>query len=77
MERMNKGCQICGRTLTEGSKYCYYHEKSLTNLLEAFPQWKMAMDIDWEGFLKEVIKNPQLGEWAKEVSRELIERGNL
>ena len=43
--------------------------------MKNFEEWKKALNISWEDYLNEIIKNPYTGEWAKEVAEYLIEHG--
>jgi len=69
-------CKICGREAAD--KYCELHEKAYRNVVENYEAWKKALDVSWEEYLNEVMKNPYAGMWAKEVAKELMrseERG--
>jgi hypothetical protein len=37
-----------------------------------YEKWKNALDIAWEDYLNEVMKNSLTGVWAKEVARQLL-----
>lgn len=71
---MEDRCRLCGRRGADGSEYCPYHQRAYANLKGAFERWRHALDIDWEGFLKEASSNPETGEWAKEVAEDLMQR---
>ena len=72
---MDDKCKLCVRRRKEGSEYCPYHQMAYANLREAFEGWRRALDIDWEGFLREVIENPETGEWAREVAEDRLREG--
>jgi hypothetical protein len=65
-------CKICGRTVKENS-YCALHLKAYKNILERFEVWKKASEVSWMDYLVEISKNSLTGEWAKDVSKQLIE----
>lgn len=74
---MENRCRLCGRGRSQASVYCSFHQRAHASLLDAFKRWKMALDIDWIDFLKEVRENPGTGEWAAEVAKDLMEKGHL
>jgi len=43
--------------------------------MKNFEKWKKALDISWEDYLSEIVKNPYAGEWAKEVAEYLLKHG--
>ena len=63
-------CEICGRKAE--SRFCEFHEMAYKNLLRVYDQWREAMDISWERYLHEILKNPNTGIWVKEVAKKLI-----
>lgn len=63
-------CEICGRRAE--SRFCELHKKAEENLREKYKEWKKAMNICWEEYLREVLKNPMTGLWVKEVARVLL-----
>ncbi|KYH41386.1 MAG: hypothetical protein AYL32_005870 [Candidatus Bathyarchaeota archaeon B26-2] len=63
-------CEICGRRAE--SRFCELHKRAQENLREKYEEWKRAMDITWEEYLREVLKNPLTGLWVKEVARILL-----
>lgn len=48
------------------------HQKAYENLLQKFRMWERALNIDWNGYLKEVSKNPLTGKWAKDMAENLL-----
>lgn len=71
---MEDRCLICHRPRMEGSQLCRYHQQAHDRLMNAFVSWRAALNVDWRGFLEEVLKLPELGEWAREVAENLLER---
>ncbi len=65
-------CKLCGRTVKENS-YCSLHWKAYKNIVEKFEVWKKASETSWLDYLVEIQKNSLTGEWAKDVSKQLIE----
>jgi len=63
-------CKICGRKAE--SEFCNLHRKAYENLLEKYDEWREAMGISWEEYLKEIIENPFTGIWVKEVAQFLM-----
>ena len=66
-------CEICKKEAK--SRYCDHHQKAYENVVENFGSWRKALEISWEDYLKEIIKNPLTGKWAKEVAEHLIKTG--
>lgn len=73
-EDMEDGCVICHRPRVERSQLCRYHQQAYDRLMDAFISWRAALNVDWRGFLDEVLKLPELGGWAREVAETLLER---
>ncbi len=65
-------CIICGVNTNEGSNYCENHLSAYINLKEAYNEWKKAMDITWQEYLKKVIENENTGEWVRELAIHLL-----
>jgi len=63
-------CVICGRKTK--SKFCERHEEAYNSLIKRYEEWKMAMEISWRNYLKEIRKNPYAGKWVKEVAEHLL-----
>ena len=69
---MERQCPICNRKTGEDDPLCAYHQRSYLNLREKYDRWKAAMDISWEDYLREVARNPNTGEWVREVAQHLL-----
>ena len=65
-------CRICNREAAE--KYCELHEKAYRNVVQKYEDWRKAMDISWKEYLNEIMKNPYMGSWAKEVAEQLMRK---
>ena len=65
-------CEICGRKTK--SRFCERHEGAYRSLLRTYDEWREAMNISWEDYLKEIKDNPYTGKWAKEVAGYLLTR---
>lgn len=64
-------CPVCGREAIGG--LCRYHAEAKERVLAAYPLWVKAYgSIEWKDFLDNVKRNPQTGQWAKEIA-ELLE----
>jgi len=63
-------CLICGR---EGpGDLCGYHAEAKERVRAAYPLWVKAYgSIEWKDFLDNVKRNPQTGQWAKEIAERL------
>jgi hypothetical protein len=68
-------CKICGRD-AQKKGFCNLHLKAYENIVEKFDVWKKASGIIWGEYLVEIQKNSLTGEWAKEVTKHLIEEEN-
>jgi hypothetical protein len=65
-------CHICGREAV--SDLCRYHAEAKEKVRAAYPLWVKAYgSIEWNDFLDNVKRNPQTGQWAKEIA-ELLRR---
>ncbi|MBC7129832.1 hypothetical protein H5T51_01250 [Candidatus Bathyarchaeota archaeon] len=67
-------CKICDREAVKRG-YCDLHVQAYERILEKYEQWKKALNVSWEDYLREIAKNPLTGEWAKEVAEKLLEDG--
>jgi hypothetical protein len=65
-------CKVCDREANEKGAYCELHAKAYENIVRKYEKWKNALDIAWEDYLNEVMKNSLTGVWAKEVARQLL-----
>ncbi|HIE14606.1 TPA: hypothetical protein EYP70_04980 [Candidatus Bathyarchaeota archaeon] len=63
-------CKICGRETQ--SRFCNFHMKAYENLKLKYNEWREAMEISWEEYLRQIINNPLTGLWAKEVAQVLL-----
>jgi len=63
-------CKICGKDAE--SEFCELHRKAYENLHDKFANWKRSLDISWPEYLKEILRNPYAGTWAKEVAQYLL-----
>jgi len=46
--------------------------KAYENLKLKYNEWREAMEISWEEYLRQIINNPLTGLWAKEVAQVLL-----
>ena len=65
-------CSLCWREAAEGSEYCPYHLEAYRRLQEAYEEWRRALEMGWEEYLREISENPETGEWAREVALSLL-----
>jgi hypothetical protein len=65
-------CKICARSAKENG-YCALHLKAYRNIVEKFEVWRRASGVSLMDYLVEISKNSLTGEWAKDVSKHLIE----
>lgn len=70
---MEQQCPICNRRRTENETLCTYHQRAYLNLREKYDQWKAALGIGWDEYLREVADNPNTGEWVREVAHHLLQ----
>ena len=62
-------CKLCKRECSPSSEYCSYHLKAKENLESGYKQWSDAYGgITWKEYLRRVGRNPETGQWAKEVA---------
>jgi hypothetical protein len=60
-------CRLCGRDAVR--ELCSYHEAAKERVQEAYPLWVRAYGgIDWKDYLDSVKRNPQTGQWVKEIA---------
>ncbi|MFQ6075715.1 MAG: hypothetical protein ACE5Z5_06240 [Candidatus Bathyarchaeia archaeon] len=65
-------CAVCGRRAEE--EYCSIHKGAYKNVLRSYEEWKRAMDVGWEEYLKMLTENPNTGLWALEVCQHLTSK---
>jgi hypothetical protein len=68
-------CKACNREAEIEDNYCELHAKAYESLSLEYEKWKRALDISWEDYLNEIIKNPLTGVWAKEVAQLILVEG--
>ncbi len=68
-------CKICIKDAQENG-FCNLHMKAYKNIVEKFEVWVKASGISWTEYLGEIQKNSLTGEWAKEVTKHLIEEAH-
>jgi hypothetical protein len=49
--------------------------KTHESIVKKYEIWKKALGISWKEYLREIVKNPLTGEWAKEVAEYLTKSG--
>jgi hypothetical protein len=49
--------------------------KAYESIKKKYVAWKKALEISWGEYLREIVKNPLTGEWAKEVAEYLTKTG--
>lgn len=49
--------------------------KAHENIVKKYSVWQRALEISWQEYLSEIVKNPLIGEWAREVAEHLIKSG--
>ena len=60
-------CPICGREAVP--ELCPYHAEAKERVQVAYSLWMKAFgNIEWKDFLDNVKRNPQTGQWAKEIA---------
>jgi len=60
-------CRVCGREST--ADLCRYHGEAEERLRAAYPHWVRAYGgMKWKDYLDSVKRNPQTGQWAKEIA---------
>jgi hypothetical protein len=65
-------CKICNKETNEKSEYCELHAKAYENIVKRYNIWKKALNIGWNDYLNEILKNPLTGMSAKEVAQRLL-----
>jgi len=64
-------CGVCGREAV--SDLCVHHAEAKEKVQAAYPLWAVAYGrIDWKVYLDNVKRNPQTGQWAKEIAGYLL-----
>ena len=60
-------CVICGRETVR--QLCTYHEDAKERVEAAYSRWVNAYArFEWKDYLDTVKRNPQTGQWAKEIA---------
>lgn len=65
-------CPICNLNKYEESDYCENHQSAYLNLKREYNNWKNALNITFQDYLKKIIENENTGEWAREVATYLL-----
>ena len=65
-------CAICYRKADK--EYCVFHDSAYKNIIQAYEKWNSSKAIAWTNYLKEIIENPNSGQWAIEVCRYLLSK---
>ncbi len=60
-------CQVCRRRARPGIALCRFHYHALKRLVDRYPAWSNAAEVDWQEYIKRVDANPVTGAWVKEV----------
>jgi hypothetical protein len=67
-------CKICSKETSEKDDYCELHAKAYENIIKKYDVWKKALNITWNDYLNEILKNPLTGISAKEVAQQLLSK---
>jgi hypothetical protein len=60
-------CRLCGREAT--GDLCGYHQAAKEKVEESYALWLNALGkLEWRNYLDNVKRNPQTGQWAKEIA---------
>jgi len=60
-------CPVCGRGTD--ADLCRYHTEAKEKVRAAYLLWVKAYGkIEWKDYLDNVKRNPQTGQWAKEIA---------
>ncbi|MHA1606880.1 MAG: hypothetical protein ACTSWP_04980 [Candidatus Freyarchaeota archaeon] len=71
---MKEECPICNtRKHVSTSNFCENHQLAYENIKKHYKDWKAALDVTWDEYLRKILENANTGEWAKEVAKYLIE----
>jgi hypothetical protein len=65
-------CKICNKETNEKDEYCELHTKAYENITKRYDVWKKALNIAWNDYLNEILKNPSTGVSVKEVAQRLL-----
>src|SRR5512136_919485 len=58
-------CPIC--QAPSRNRFCQAHETAYRNILGAYEAWREAIEIPWNRYLEDVVKNPYTGRWARDT----------
>jgi hypothetical protein len=70
MEKKELKCTICSRE-AHMNGYCKPHSKAHQNVIKKYEYWTIALKSSWKEYLREIVKNPLTGKWAREVAEKL------
>jgi len=60
-------CPVCERETA--AELCRYHSEAKEKVQAAYSLWVKAYGrIEWDDYLDNVKRNPQTGQWAKEIA---------
>ncbi len=64
-------CLVCGSEAERD--LCVYHSAAKEKVESTYPLWVKAYGrIEWKDYLDSVKRNPQTGQWAKEIAEFLV-----
>lgn len=66
------GCLICNRPSRK--PLCSRHALACRKVVKQFPIWAKSLEVSWFSYLAAVVDRSETGEWAKEVSRYLLDK---
>jgi len=71
-------CPICKSPVIE-SQFCKRHHRAHLELQNAFHIWQVAYgnELTKKDFLERLLKLPETGQAAREVSSYLLEKGSI
>ncbi len=68
-------CRLCKRECAPSSTLCRYHLEARRRVESAYGRWNEAYGgITWKEYLQKISRDPETGEWAREVA-ELLSKG--
>ena len=60
-------CAVCEREAADS--LCSHHSAAERRLRETYPLWVKAYGgMEWKDYLDSVKRNPQTGQWVKEIA---------
>lgn len=64
-------CSICGRSSSNESDFCRYHQEALDSLQSSYERWRKASAVSWEEYIEKLCQIDETGRWVLDVAEQI------